>query len=59
MPPEVITEMSAVGGAIIVGISVNMLDMPKEKIRVGNMLPAIFLPIAYLPLAHWLGGLLG
>lgn len=57
--PEIVTEMSAVGGTIIVGIAVNMLGLPKDKIRVGNMLPAIFLPLAYIPLAHWLGGLLG
>lgn len=55
----VINEMSAVGGAIIVGIAFNMLGMPKEKIRVGNMLPAIFLPILYIPLVNWIGGLLG
>lgn len=51
------TEMSAVGGLIIVGIALNMLGLPKEKIRVGNMLPAIFLPIGYLPLAEWVAGL--
>ena len=56
---DVITEMSAVGGAIILGIAFNMLGMGKEKIRVGNMLPAIFLPILYLPLVNWLGGLIG
>ncbi len=55
----VITEMSAVGGALIVGISFNLLGLPKEKIRVGNMLPAIFLPILYLPLAGWIGTLVG
>lgn len=54
---ELIAEMSAVGGVIIIGIAVNMLGLGKEKIKVGNMLPAIFLPAAYLPLAHWLGGL--
>ena len=59
IPPETITEMSAVGGTIIVGISLNMLGLPKEKIRVGNMLPAIFLPLLYLPLARWLAGLGG
>lgn len=53
----VVTEMSAVGGTIIVGIALNMLGLPKEKIRVGNMLPAIFLPIAYLPVADWVGRL--
>lgn len=54
-----IAEMSAVGGVIIIGIAVNMLALGKEKIRVGNMLPAIFLPAVYLPLAAWLGGLMG
>lgn len=59
MDPAVIAEMSAVGGTIIVGIGINMLGLPKEKIRVGNMLPAIFLPIAYIPLSNWLAHLAG
>lgn len=50
----VITEMSAVGGAIIVGIGLNLLEASKDGIRVSNMLPAIFLPIAYVPLASWI-----
>lgn len=57
--PAVVTEMSAVGGTIIVGIGINMLGLPKEKLRVGNMLPAIFMPLAYIPLSQWLGNLLG
>ena len=57
LPEAVITEMTAVGGALIVAIAVNMLGLGKEKIKVGNMLPAIFLPIAYIPLAEWLAGL--
>ena len=59
MDPAVVNEMSAVGGTIIVGIGLNMLGLPKEKLRVGNMLPAIFLPLAYVPLSQWLAGLLG
>lgn len=59
IPPEAVTEMSAAGGAIIVGIGINMLGLPKEKLRVGNMLPAIFLPLVYLPLSRWLAGLMG
>ena len=59
MDPAVVAEMSAVGGAIIVGIGINMLGLPKEKLRVGNMLPAIFLPLAYVPLSGLLGGLGG
>lgn len=59
MGEAVKTEMSAVGGLIIVGIAVNMLGLGKAKIRVGNMLPAIFLPMAYLPLEQWIVGLTG
>ena len=59
MDPAVVTEMNAVGGTIIVGIALNMLGLPKEKIRVGNMLPAIFLPIGYIPMANLLSGLMG
>lgn len=58
LPDAVITEMTAVGGALIIAIAVNMLELGKEKIKVGNMLPAIFLPIAYIPLANWIRTLL-
>ena len=57
LPEAVITEMTAVGGALIVALAVNVLELGKAKIKVGNMLPAIFLPIAYIPLANWLGSL--
>ena len=50
-------EMSAVGGVIIIGIGLNMLNLPKEKLRVGNMLPAIFLPILYVPLSNFITSL--
>lgn len=53
----VVGEMSAVGGVLIMGIAINMLGLGKRKIKVGNMLPAIFLPLAYLPLSFWLSGL--
>ncbi len=59
LAPAVVTEMSAVGGTIIMGIAINMLGLGQGKIKVGNMLPAIFLPLAYLPLVSWLGGLVG
>jgi hypothetical protein len=55
----VIAAMSGVGGAIIMGLGINMLGIAKTKIKVGNMLPAIFLPIAYIPLVDWLTGLIG
>jgi len=43
--PEVISQMSSVGGLLIVGIGINMLG--ENKIRVGNMLPAVFIPFIY------------
>lgn len=57
LPEAVITEMSAVGGTLIVGIAINMLEMTKSRIKVGNMLPAMFLPILYIPLSSFLSGL--
>ena len=50
----VITEMSAVGGVILVGMGINMLELSPRRIKVANMLPAIFLPIAYVPLSYWI-----
>ncbi len=46
-----IAEMSAVGSLLIVALSLNMLGVTKERIRVGNLLPAIFVPCVYIPLA--------
>lgn len=41
----VITNMSAIGGLLIVGLGFNMLGV--TKIKVANLLPAIFLPILF------------
>lgn len=54
---EVITEMSAVGGAMFIGMAINMLGLREEKIKVGDMLPAIILPIVYFPVAELLAKL--
>lgn len=53
----VIAGMTATGGTLIVGLAINMLNIPNVKIRVGNMLPGIFLPIIYIPIVNWLGTL--
>lgn len=53
----VINEMTAVGGVLMIGIAINMLGLRNEKIRVGNMLPALFLPILYQPFVSWLTAL--
>lgn len=53
-----IGEMSAVGGLLIVGIGVNMIfDQKTIHISVGNLLPAIFMPLLYLPIADFLSRL--
>lgn len=41
----VITNMSSVGGLLIVGLGFNMLGL--TKIKIANLLPAIFLPIIF------------
>lgn len=43
---EVVLQMSAVGSLLIIAIGLNMMNL--TKIRIANMLPAIFLPILYL-----------
>ncbi|MDI6601997.1 MAG: DUF554 domain-containing protein [Thermoanaerobacteraceae bacterium] len=40
-----INEMTAVGGLLIFGISLNILGI--TKIKVANLLPAIFIPVIY------------
>jgi uncharacterized membrane protein YqgA involved in biofilm formation len=46
----VISQMSAVGGMLIVAMAFNMLDI--VKIKVANLLPAIFLPLIYFMVIH-------
>ena len=53
----VVTEMSAVGGTILIGMGFNMLELGRNRIKVANMLPAIFLPILYFPVQNWIGKL--
>ncbi len=51
--PIVVQQMSAVGGLLIMAIGFNMLEM--QKIKVGNMLPAMFLPLVYFMFKQLLG----
>ena len=46
----VICEMGATGGLLVLGIGINLLFL-NQKIKVGNLLPAIFVPLLYLPIA--------
>ncbi len=52
---EVVTEMSAVGGTLFIGMAINLLGISEKRIKIGDMLPGIFLPILYFPLKAWLG----
>lgn len=48
---DVIREMKAVGSVLIIALGFNMLGvMNAKKLRVANMLPAMFMPITYIPL---------
>ncbi len=43
--PQVVDQMSSVGGILIMAIGFNLLEI--RKMNVGNMLPAIFMPLLY------------
>lgn len=45
LTPEVVTQMSGVGGLLIIAIGISILEI--KKLRLGNMLPAIFMPPLY------------
>jgi len=47
---EVINEMSAAGGPIFLAMACNLVGLGKERFKVGDMLPGIFLPILFVPL---------
>lgn len=49
----VIAEMTCAGGLLIFGLGLNMIGLTKLKLM--NYLPAIFLPMAIVPIANWLG----
>jgi len=48
--PETIAQMTSVGGLLILAIALNMLKI--TTIRVGNLLPGIFLPLLYFVLCQ-------
>ncbi|MFH2129241.1 MAG: DUF554 domain-containing protein [bacterium] len=43
--PAVVSQMTATGGLLITAIGINLMGI--VRIRVGNMLPAIFIPLVY------------
>ena len=53
----IVTEMSAVGGVLLIGLAINLLNLRQQPIKIANMLPAVFLPAAYVPLYNWITSL--
>ncbi len=53
MTPTVIEQMTAVGGLLILAIGFNILGI--KRLRIGNMLPAIVIPLIYDLILTWLG----
>ena len=56
LTPELVTEMSAVGGILIIAIGINLLNL--KKIKVGNLLPAVLIPFVYYFIVNMVGNLL-
>ena len=52
----VVNEMNCVGYVIIIGLALNILGVTKLKVM--NMVPAIFLPMAFVPLYDWVAVLI-
>jgi len=50
--PETISQMTSVGGLLILAIGLNLLKI--TSIRIGNLLPGIFLPLVYFGLQRLL-----
>ena len=55
LTPEVIHEMSAVGGPIFLAMACNIIGIGDRHFKVGDMLPGIFLPIVFVPLLKAIG----
>jgi hypothetical protein len=49
---SILAEVTAVGGLLIVGIGINILEM--KKINVANMLPSLIIAAVSVPIADWL-----
>lgn len=55
MLDAILVEVTAVGGIMIVAIGINILEL--KKINVANMLPALIVAAAGVPLVEWLSAL--
>lgn len=46
--------MNAVGGILLIGLALDLLFPIKKRFKIANMIPCMFLPIAYSPLKEWI-----
>jgi len=51
LTPQIITEMSAVGSLLVAAIGFNFLGT--KEIKIANMIPAIFVPWAFISFVPW------
>ena len=47
----VVTEMSAVGGILLIGTGMNIIGLTKDRIKVGNMLPSLVFPAIWFAIS--------
>ncbi len=50
--PEIITNISSIGGVMLIGLGFNLVA--EKEIKITNMLPALFLPIIYAMLLKFI-----
>jgi uncharacterized membrane protein YqgA involved in biofilm formation len=55
MSANLVSQITGVGGLLILAIGINILEL--RRLRVGNMLPAIFMPIIIGLFFQWAGEL--
>lgn len=56
LSPEVIGAMTSAGGMLIMALGFKMLV--DADLKVGNMLPAVFLPVALVPFYNWVASMI-
>ncbi|MEK3911649.1 DUF554 domain-containing protein [Paenibacillus sp. FSL H7-0331] len=49
---EIIMQITAVGGVLIMGIGINLLEL--RKINVANLLPSVLVAALAVPFVHWI-----
>ena len=50
---DLVSQVTGVGGLLILAIGINILEL--RRLRVGNMLPAIFMPLVIFWARQWVG----